>query len=130
MAFPYNDQNSNGRNWQNQCQPQSTGSNPFIVVPSVYDVEKVVVQSNETKWFMIQNDYAIAVKTADAIGYSNTKYYKLVEFKPNVIQQPSSSGNEYVTAAQLDEKLNSVVSQIVNQLQSAPATKPARTKEG
>lgn len=128
MAFPYNDQN--GRNWQNQCQQQSTGSNPFIVVPSVYDVEKVVVQSNETKWFMIQNDYAIAVKTADAIGYSNTKYYKLVEFKPNVIQQSTSNSNEYVTTAQLDEKLNAVVSQIVTQLQSTPVVKPARTKEG
>lgn len=128
MTFPYNDQN--GRNWQNQCQQQSTGSNPFIVVPSVYDVEKVVVQSNETKWFMIQNDYAIAVKTADAIGYSNTKYYKLVEFKPNVIQQSTSSSNEYVTTAQLDEKLNAVVSQIVTQLQSTPVVKPARTKEG
>lgn len=128
MAFQYNDQN--GRNWQNQCQQQSTGSNPFIVVPSVYDVEKVVVQSNETKWFMIQNDYAIAVKTADAIGYSNTKYYKLVEFKPNVIQQSTSSSNEYVTTAQLDEKLNAVVSQIVTQLQSTPVVKPARTKEG
>lgn len=128
MAFPYNDQN--GRNWQNQSQQQSTGSNPFIVVPSVYDVEKVVVQSNETKWFMIQNDYAIAVKTADAIGYSNTKYYKLVEFKPNVIQQSTSSSNEYVTTAQLDEKLNAVVSQIVTQLQSTPVVKPARTKEG
>lgn len=129
MMSPYNEQNQNGRNWQNPCQSQASGSNPFIVVPSVYDVEKVVVQANETKWFMIQNDYAIAVKTADAIGYSNTKYYKLVEFKPTTIQQPSSSGTEYITAAQLDEKLNNFASQIVTQLQSVPANKTVRTKE-
>lgn len=130
MTFPYNDQNQSGRNWQNSCQSQAIGSNPFIVVPSVYDVEKVVVQANETKWFMIQNDYAIAVKTADAIGYSNTKYYKLAEFKPTTIQQPVSSGTEYITAAQLDEKLNNFASQIVTQLQSVPANKTARAKEG
>lgn len=78
---------------------------------------------------MIQNDYAIAVKTADAIGYSNTKYYKLAEFKPTTVQQPVSSGTEYITAAQLDEKLNNFASQIVTQLQSVPANKTARAKE-
>lgn len=109
-----------GNNVQNQNygfnQNSQAGVSPFIIVSNVDDVEKAVVQPNETKWFMIQNDTAIAVKTASSIGYSTTEYYRLTKFVPAVLQPPKA-GAEYVTTDQLKE----AISQIVSQLQAAPA---------
>lgn len=119
MGYPYN--NANGQNPNvGYGQNQQPGSSPFIIVPTVGDVEKVVVQPNETKWFMIQNDTAIAVKTASSIGYSTTEYYKLTKFVPTALQPPAA-GSEYVTTDQLKE----AISQIVNQLQASPTTTKA-----
>lgn len=106
--------NNQGQNYGFGQNSQAGGS-PFIIVSNVEDVEKAVVQPNETKWFMIQNDTAIAVKTASSIGYSNTEYYRLTKFVPAVLQPPKA-GSEYVTTDQLKD----AISQIVSQLQAAP----------
>ena len=122
-----NQYNRQQYNAYNQMQ-QSVAQNPFLMVPTIADVEKVVAQAGETRWIMVQNDAVIAVKTASAVGYATTEYYRLSKFDPAAMQTPAPGCN-YVTEQQMEERINAAISQAMSQLQPAPAAKSTRTKE-
>ena len=122
-----NQYNRQQYNAYNQMQ-QSVAQNPFLMVPTIADVEKVVAQAGETRWIMVQNDAVIAVKTASAVGYATTEYYRLTKFDPAAMQTPAPGCN-YVTEQQMEERINAAISQAMSQLQPAPAAKSTRTKE-
>lgn len=121
----YNRQPYNG--YGQMHQPQ-VAQNPFLMVPTIADVDKVVAQAGETRWIMVQNDAVIAVKTASAVGYATTEYYRLSKFDPAVMQTPAPGCN-YVTEQQMEERINAAISQAMSQLQLASAAKSTRTKE-
>ena len=120
----YNRQPYNG---YGQMQQPQVAQNPFLMVPTIADVDKVVAQAGETRWIMVQNDAVIAVKTASAVGYATTEYYRLSKFDPAAMQTPAPGCN-YVTEQQMEERINAAISQAMSQLQPAPA-KSTRTKE-
>lgn len=109
------------------------GQNPFTMVPTIADVEKVVAQPGETKWIMVQNDPVLAVKTANTMGYASSEYYKLSKFDPAAMQTVGDT--QYLTAAQADEKIQTAVraevDRVMAQYQTAPVTpaKGTRAKE-
>lgn len=121
---PYNRQQYNNFGQMQSANIQS----PFLMVPTIADVDKVVAQSGETRWIMVQNDAVIAVKTANAMGYATTEYYRLTKFDPTT-PRTAPQNPEYVTAAQVDDKINAAIAQVLSQLQTAPATKTVRAKE-
>lgn len=122
-------------NWQQQYnrQPysiygqQAMPQNPFLMVPTIADVDKVVAQSGETRWIMVQNDAVIAVKTANAMGYATTEYYRLTKFDPSAMRTAAQS-TDYITAAEVDDKINAAIAQALAQLQQAQP-KTGRSKE-
>ena len=121
----YNRQPYNG--YGQMRQPQ-VAQNPFLMVPTITDVDNVVAQAGETRWIMVQNDAVIAVKTANAVGYATTEYYRLSKFDPAVMQTPAPGCN-YVTEQQMEERINAAISQVMSQMQPASAAKSTRTKE-
>lgn len=121
----YNRQPYNG---YGQMQQPQVAQTPFLMVPTIADVDKVVAQAGETRWIMVQNDAVIAVKTASAVGYATTEYYRLSKFDPASMQTPAPGCN-YVTEQQMEERINAAISQAMSQLQPASAAKSTRTKE-
>lgn len=111
-----------------------TSATPFTMVPTVADVDKVVTQPGETKWIMVQNDPVLAVKTATAMGYASSEYYRLTKIDPAAVQ--SGTDPQYLTVEQADQKIQSAVKaevdRVMAQYQTAPAApaRPARAKEG
>lgn len=119
----YNRQPYSGYGQMQSVMPQ----NPFLMVPTIADVDKVVAQSGETRWIMVQNDAVIAVKTANAMGYATTEYYRLTKFDPAAVRT-TVQATDYVTSAQVDDKINTAIAQALAQLQqNTPKTN--RSKE-
>lgn len=112
---------------QMNAQPaqQIGGLNPFTMVPTIADVEKVVAQPGETKWIMVQNDPVLAVKTANTMGYASSEYYRLTKFDPSAVQTVGEP--QYLTAAQADEKIQAAVKAEVDRVMAQYQTAPART---
>lgn len=148
MGYPYGGWQQNpysmpliGGYGQSQYQQQMPGQaaqmsaqTPFTMVPTIADVDKVVAQPGETKWIMVQNDPVLAVKTANAMGYASSEYYRLTRFDPAASQQVD--GIQYLTEAQADQKIQAAVKAEVEramaQYQAAPAApvRASRGKEG
>ena len=112
---------------QMNAQPaqQIGGQNPFTMVPTIADVEKVVAQPGDTKWIMVQNDPVLAVKTANTMGYASSEYYRLTKFDPTAVQTVGEP--QYLTAAQADEKIQAAVKAEVDRVMAQYQTAPART---
>lgn len=113
MAYPFGNWQSNpyigmppmgfGQNqyqqqMAQQAAPQSGGQNPFTMVPTITDVDKVMVQPGETRWIMVQNEPVMAVKKADTMGYASGEYYRLTKIDPAAMQTPAPGCN-YVTVS-------------------------------
>lgn len=111
-----------------QAAPQSGGQSPFTMVPTIADVDKVMVQPGETRWIMVQNEPVIAVKKADTMGYASGEYYRLTKIDPAAMQTPAPGCN-YVTEQQMEERINAAISQVMSQMQPVPTAKSTRTKE-
>lgn len=129
-----NQYNREPYNGYGQMQQPQVAQNPFLMVPTIADVDKVVAQAGETRWIMVQNDAVIAVKKANAVGYATTEYYRLSNFEPAAMQTPAEA--QYLTAAQAEQKIQAAVKaeveRVMAQYQTAPAApaRPARAKEG
>lgn len=123
----YNQPPFGGYGQQINAQPaqQIGGQNPFTMVPTIADVEKVVAQPGETKWIMVQNDPVLAVKTANTMGYASSEYYRLTKFDPAAVQTVGEL--QYLTAAQADEKIQAAVKAEVDRVMAQYQTAPART---
>ena len=117
-----------------QAVPQSGGQSPFTMVPTIADVDKVMVQPGETRWIMVQNEPVMAVKKADTMGYASGEYYRLTKIDPAAMQTPAEA--QYLTSAQADQKIQAAVKaeveRVMAQYQTAPAAsaRPTRAKEG
>ena len=117
-----------------QAAPQSGGQSPFTMVPTIADVDKVMVQPGETRWIMVQNEPVMAVKKADTMGYASGEYYRLTKIDPAAMQTPAET--QYLTSAQADQKIQAAVKaeveRVMAQYQTAPAApaRPTRAKEG
>lgn len=113
-----------------QATPQSGGQSPFTMVPTIVDVDKVMVQPGETRWIMVQNEPVMAVKKADTMGYASGEYYRLTKIDPAAMQTPAET--QYLTSAQADQKIQAAVKaeveRVMAQYQTASgATAPAST---
>lgn len=113
-----------------QATPQSGGQSPFTMVPTIADVDKVMVQPGETRWIMVQNEPVMAVKKADTMGYASGEYYRLTKIDPAAMQTPAEA--QYLTSAQADQKIQAAVKAEVEramaQYQTAPAAPADRQR--
>lgn len=109
-----------------QAAQQSGGQSPFTMVPTIADVDKVMVQPGETRWIMVQNEPVMAVKKADTMGYASGEYYRLTKIDPAAMQTPAEADQKIQAAVKAE------VERVMAQYQTAPAApaRPARAKEG
>lgn len=59
----------------------------WIRVPNLVDIDQVTVQPGQTAWVMAQNTNVFAVRSADQMGITNTRYFQFTEFDPRVADQ-------------------------------------------
>lgn len=85
----WNQPNGYGFQQQNQYrqQPMQQASMDWIRVPNVADVEQVSVMPGQTSWVMTQNANVFAVRSADQMGITNTRYFQFSEFDPRQADQ-------------------------------------------
>lgn len=59
----------------------------WIRVPNIGDIDQVTVQPGQTAWVMAQNTNVFAVRSADQMGITNTRYFQFSEFDPRGADQ-------------------------------------------
>ena len=77
---------------QQQAQPQQ----PLFTVaqvPTAESVDQIQLQPNERKIILVQNQPVLAMRSADAMGLVNTRYFQLVDYDPHA--QQSGTQAEY-----------------------------------
>lgn len=77
---------------QQQAQPQQ----PLFTVaqvPTAESVDQIQLQPNERKIILVQNQPILAMRSADAMGLVNTRYFQLVDYDPHA--QQSGTQAEY-----------------------------------
>lgn len=67
-------------------RPQVTNMD-WIRVPNVADMDQVTVQPGQTAWVMAQNTNVFAVRSADQMGITSTRYFQFSEFDPRQTDQ-------------------------------------------
>ena len=93
--------------WNNPWMQQPYGSqapvNPYrqqqtnmdwIRVPNIGDIDQVTVQPGQTAWVMAQNTNVFAVRSADQMGITNTRYFQFAEFDPRAADQQKQTNIE------------------------------------
>ena len=86
---PYGSQPPQG----NPYRPQQTNMD-WIRVPNIGDIDQVTVQPGQTAWVMAQNTNVFAVRSADQMGITNTRYFQFAEFDPRAADQQKQSNIE------------------------------------
>lgn len=92
----WNQPNGYGFQQQNQYrqQPVQQTSMDWIRVPNVADVDQVSVMPGQTAWVMTQNTNVFAVRSADQMGITNTRYFQFSEFDPRQADQQQKASIE------------------------------------
>lgn len=101
---------------QPQIQPQQQPQVPaFSVgqVATIEQVEQIQLQPNERKIILVQSQPVIAMRSADAMGLVNTRFYNLTEYNPN--QQKNAPQIEFAPMSELQE-LKAKFSELSQQL--------------
>ena len=78
---PYGSQPVQGNPYRQQT------SMDWIRVPNLQDIDQVTVQPGQTAWVMAQNTNVFAVRSADQMGITNTRYFQFSEFDPRGADQ-------------------------------------------
>lgn len=78
---PYGGQPPQGNPYRQQP------SMDWIRVPNLQDIDQVTVQPGQTAWVMAQNTNVFAVRSADQMGITNTRYFQFSEFDPRGADQ-------------------------------------------
>lgn len=78
---PYGSQPPQGNPYRQQP------SMDWIRVPNLQDIDQVTVQPGQTAWVMAQNTNVFAVRSADQMGITNTRYFQFSEFDPRGADQ-------------------------------------------
>ena len=66
----------------------------WIRVPNLQDIDQVTVQPGQTAWVMAQNTNVFAVRSADQMGITNTRYFQFAEFDPRAADQQKQTNIE------------------------------------
>ena len=66
----------------------------WIRVPNIGDIDQVTVQPGQTAWVMAQNTNVFAVRSADQMGITNTRYFQFSEFDPRAADQQKQTNIE------------------------------------
>lgn len=82
-----------GQPQSNPYRPQQTNVD-WIRVPNIGDIDQVTVQPGQTAWVMAQNTNVFAVRSADQMGITNTRYFQFVEFDPRAADQQKQTTME------------------------------------
>ena len=77
----------------NPYRPQQTNMD-WIRVPNLQDIDQVTVQPGQTAWVMAQNTNVFAVRSADQMGITNTRYFQFAEFDPRAADQQKQTTME------------------------------------
>ena len=96
---PYGGQPMQG----NPYRPQQTNMD-WIRVPNIGDIDQVTVQPGQTAWVMAQNTNVFAVRSADQMGITNTRYFQFAEFDPRAADQQKQISLEQ-QAANFEQRL-------------------------
>lgn len=84
-------------------RPQQTNMD-WIRVPNLGDIDQVTVQPGQTAWVMTQNTNVFAVRSADQMGITNTRYFQFSEFDPRQADQQKQNDWEQ-KQANLEQRL-------------------------
>ena len=76
----------------------------WIRVPNLQDIDQVTVQPGQTAWVMAQNTNVFAVRSADQMGITNTRYFRFAEFDPRAADQQKQISLEQ-QAANFEQRL-------------------------
>lgn len=76
----------------------------WIRVPNIGDIDQVTVQPGQTAWVMAQNTNVFAVRSADQMGITNTRYFQFAEFDPRAADQQKQISLEQ-QAANFEQRL-------------------------
>lgn len=111
-----------------QAQPEA--KDPWTMVPSLADVDKVSVERGETKWIMVQSDPIFAVKTANAMGYAPAEYYRFEQIDPASFSQPAPTpGGQSLTREDVEHIVEEKAQSLIGQyLAATPAPSPVPTR--
>ena len=85
---PYGNQPPQGNPYRQQP------SMDWIRVPNLQDIDQVTVQPGQTAWVMAQNTNVFAVRSADQMGITNTRYFQFSEFDPRAADQQKQTNLE------------------------------------
>lgn len=85
---PYGGQPPQGNPYRQQP------SMDWIRVPNLQDIDQVTVQPGQTAWVMAQNTNVFAVRSADQMGITNTRYFQFAEFDPRAADQQKQTNIE------------------------------------
>ena len=96
---PYGGQPPQG----NPYRPQQTNMD-WIRVPNIGDIDQVTVQPGQTAWVMAQNTNVFAVRSADQMGITSTRYFQFAEFDPRAADQQKQISLEQ-QAANFEQRL-------------------------
>lgn len=117
-----------------QAQPEQ--KDPWVMVPTIADVDKVSVERGETKWIMVQSDQIFAVKTANAMGFAPAEYYRFEQIDPAMLNPAASvPGGQQLTRADVEQIVDARAQQLIGQYltmkttQPTAAQPPAKTKK-
>lgn len=86
---PYGGQPMQG----NPYRPQQTNMD-WIRVPNIGDIDQVTVQPGQTAWVLAQNTNVFAVRSADQMGITSTRYFQFAEFDPRAADQQKQTNIE------------------------------------
>lgn len=117
-----------------QAQPEQ--KDPWIMVPTIADVDKVSVDRGETKWIMVQSDQIFAVKTANAMGYAPAEYYRFEQIDPAMLSPAASvPSGQQLTRADVEQIVDAKAQELIGQyltmktIQPTAAQPTAKTKK-
>ena len=96
---PYGGQPMQG----NPYRSQQTNMD-WIRVPNIGDIDQVTVQPGQTAWVMAQNTNVFAVRSADQMGITSTRYFQFSEFDPRAADQQKQINLEQ-QAANFEQRL-------------------------
>lgn len=96
---PYGGQPMQG----NPYRPQQTNMD-WIRVPNIGDIDQVTVQPGQTAWVLAQNTNVFAVRSADQMGITSTRYFQFAEFDPRAADQQKQISLEQ-QAANFEQRL-------------------------
>lgn len=131
-----------GYNWplaapaaQSAPQAQPEQKDPWVMVPTLADVDKVSVERGETKWIMVQSDQIFAVKTANAMGYAPAEYYRFEQIDPAVLTAPASlEAAQQLTREDVEKIVETKAAEMLSQYETiftrqAPAQTAVKAKK-